>query len=151
MTDAVESIGKDVYQKPANELGCSQPHHLLPVTPFDTVILPTEGDGLCIRADQACIRDRDPMGVPTEVGQNRFRPSEGRLGVHHPFDLVERGEPRCEVINTGQTSQVAKEGELCCPVQSEQAFDEETTEQPRQHPQMHEEPRLAGNPLCAVG
>lgn len=42
MADAVEAVGQHVDQEAPDELVGGQPHHLLPVTGLDAVILPAE-------------------------------------------------------------------------------------------------------------
>jgi len=94
--DAVEAVRQDLDQEAANKLRRGQPHHLLPVARFDAVILPAESDGLGIGADQARIRDRDPVGVSAQVSQHRLRAAERWLGVDYPFGFAEWGEPGSE-------------------------------------------------------
>ena len=140
MPDAVKAVGQHVDQEPADELVGGQPHDLLPVAGLDAVVLPAEGDRLGIGADQAAVRDGDAMGVAAEIGQHRLGAAEGRLGVDHPFGLAERGEPGGEGAGVCQPGQVAEEGQRACSMQREQPLEEQTSEQPGQHPHGQEEP-----------
>ena len=151
MPDAVEAIGQDMDQEPANELGRGQPHDLLPVARLDPVILPAEGDGMGIGADQARVRDGDPVGIAAQIGQHRLWPAEGRFGIDHPFGFAERGEPGGERLGVCQLGQIAEEGQLTGPVQIPQPLQKQAPEQPRQHPHMQEEPGAAGNPPVPSG
>ena len=63
VSDAVEAGGQNVDQEPADELGRGQAHDLHAVTALDAVILPPEGHGAGIRADEAVVRDRDTVRV----------------------------------------------------------------------------------------
>lgn len=91
--DTVEAIGQDMDQETANELIGGQSHDRSSVAGLDAVILPAERDGLGISADQAVVRDRHAVRLAPEVGQHRFRATERRFGVDHPFRFAERGQP----------------------------------------------------------
>ncbi len=137
-------------QEPADELGRDQPHDLLPIAGFDAVILPAKGHSMGIGADQARVRDRDPVGVSAQIGQHGLGSSEGWLGIDDPFGFAERREPRREGVRVGQFGQIAEESELACAVQSHQPLQKQAPEQSRQHPHAQEEPGLAGDPLGAI-
>ena len=127
-------------QEAADELCRGQPHDLLAVAGFDAVVLPAEGDGLGIGADQARIRDRHPVGVTAQIGQYSLRPAKGWLGVvsktrlrhdGHPFGFAEWGEPCCEVISLRQPFETAKERQLTSPVQIHQPGGRHSATSPR--------------------
>ena len=149
--DAVEAIGQDVDQEPADELGRGQPHDLLPVARFDAIVFPSEGHGLGIGADQAVVRDRDPVGVSAEISQHGLGSAEGRFGIDHPFGFAERGEPGAEGVRAFQLGQMVEKDQLTGPVQIHQPVQKQAPEQPRQNPHMQKEPRLAGDPPRAIG
>lgn len=65
MPDAVKTVGQAVKQEAANELVGVQGHDLLGIAM--PVITPVEADGSVCNADKAAVRDRDTVGVPTEV------------------------------------------------------------------------------------
>ena len=117
MPDAMEAIGQDVDQEPADEVRRGQPHDLLPAAGFDAVIFPTEGHGMGIGTDQACVRNGDAVRVAAQIGQHSLGPSERWFGVDHPFGFAERGEPGGEGLRVGQFGQSAEEGQLTGPVQ----------------------------------
>ena len=48
-----------------------------PVAGFDAVILPAEGDGLGIGADQAGVRDGDPVGIAAQASTASGPPKGG--------------------------------------------------------------------------
>ncbi len=150
MPDAVEVVGQDMDQEPADELGRGQSHDLLAVAGLDAVILPAEGDGIGIGADQAGVRDRDPVGVAAEIGQHGLRPAEGRFGIDHPLGFAERGESGREGVRVDQLGQIAEEDQLTGPVQLHQFFQKQASEQPRQNPHVQEEPGFTSDPLRAV-
>lgn len=86
MPDAVESLWQHVEQEAADELVGGKRHELLPVGAF------AEGDAALVEADEAAVRDRDPVRVARQVGEHRFRAGEGRLGVDHPCDRLNPGK-----------------------------------------------------------
>ncbi len=120
----MESIGPNVDQEPADELGCGQAHDLLTVTVFDTVVLPAEGHGIGIRTDQPMVRDRNPKCVSAQVCQHLLRSAEGWLGIHHPFRFALWGEPLRDDIRLHQAIDITKEGELALLMQIHEAFEE---------------------------
>jgi len=150
MPDAVEPVGQDMDQEAANELRRGQPHDLLSVSKFDAVILPTEGNGLGIRADQAGVGDSDAVRVSAQVSENGLRAAKGRFGIDHPFNLSEPGEPGGKRLCRQQSGEIAEEFQLPGAVQAHEPVQKQTPKQPRQHPHMQEEPGLACNPLGAV-
>lgn len=89
--NAMESIGQDVDQEAADELAGGEPHHLLPVTRLDAVILPAEGNGPGVGADQTVVRDRHAVRVAAEVGQHR-------LGDHRTAVWRRRPIPTCGTV-----------------------------------------------------
>ena len=58
VADAVEAAGQDVQEKAADELGGVERHGLEPVTAFDPVVLPFEGDAGVVEGDEPGIGDR---------------------------------------------------------------------------------------------
>lgn len=151
MADAVEAVGQDVDQEPADELGRGQPHDPRAVAALDPVILPAERHGIGIRADQAAVGDRDPVRVSAQIGQHGLGSAEGRFGIDHPFGFAERGEPGAEGVRAGQLGEIGEEGQLTGPVQIPQPVQKQASEQPRQNPHMQEETGAAGDPAGAVG
>jgi hypothetical protein len=75
-------------EEATDELGRGQPHHLLAVARFDAVILPAEGDGLGIGADQTGVRDRHAVSISAQVGQHGLRPPKWRLGIDVPSRMI---------------------------------------------------------------
>ena len=84
MPDTVEAVWEDVDEKAPDKLGGGQPHHPLAIPALYAVILPAEGHGIGIGADQASVRDRHPVGIAAQVGQHRLGATEGRFGVERP-------------------------------------------------------------------
>lgn len=101
VANAVKAVGQDVQQEPADEFAGLEPHHLNPVAALDPVILPSERHSIGIGADRAMVRDLHAVGVPAEIGEDSFRPSEGRFGVDDPFGLADRGEAGGEGCGVG--------------------------------------------------
>lgn len=150
MADAMEPIGQDMDQEAADELGCGKAHDLLAIAIFDAIILPTESYSVGIRADQAMVRDRYPVGIAAQIGKHGLWAAKGRFGIDHPFGFTEWGEPGGKGIRPDQPLQVAIESQLSGLVQRHQAVQKEAAEQAGQHAHMQEEPGLAGDPPGAV-
>ena len=55
MTDAVETVGENVDQEPADELARCQAHNLLAITALGPVVLPLERNGIGIGADETTV------------------------------------------------------------------------------------------------
>jgi hypothetical protein len=130
MPDAVEAVGQDVDQEPADELVGAEPHDPLPVAGLDPVVLPAERDRVGVGADQAAIGDGDAVGVAAEIGEHGLGAAEGGLGVDHPLGLAERGEVCREGSGIGQPRQIAEDLELPRLVQGRQPLEEQAPEQP---------------------
>lgn len=112
------------------------------VAGFDAVILPVEGRGVGIGADEAMVRDRHAVGVSAEIGQHGLGSCEGRLGIDHPFGFAERCAPVGKGIRVHQLVEIAEEGKLSGAVQCEQALREQPPQQLRQHPPCRKNPGL---------
>ena len=72
MSDMVEAFGEDVDQKAPDEFVDRQVHGFVAIGAFGSIVLPGEGDGLIVDADQPAVGDGDPMGVAGEIGQHGF-------------------------------------------------------------------------------
>jgi len=63
MPDMVEAFGEDVDEEAPDEFMDRQVHGFVAIGAFGSIILPGEGDGLIVDADQPAVGDRDPMGI----------------------------------------------------------------------------------------
>lgn len=80
VADALEPLGQHVQQESVDERAARQADR-----PFPTRLGPhPESDHLAIDADDALVRDGDPVRVATQILQHRFRSAEGLLGIDHP-------------------------------------------------------------------
>lgn len=75
VADAMEAIGQDMHEEPADELLRCEAHDLHSVAALDPVVLPTERHGVGIGTDETAVRDRYAVRVPTEIGQHRAQPN----------------------------------------------------------------------------
>jgi hypothetical protein len=66
-------------QAAADELVGGERHHLLPVGAGATIVFVTEGDAGRVEAEQATVRDGDPMSVARQIGEHGLWPREGWL------------------------------------------------------------------------
>jgi hypothetical protein len=93
MPDAMKAAREHVKEEPADELVDGQCHRLAAGTAFDPVILPGERSAAVVGADQPAVRNRDPMRVAGQVGQNGLRSGKRPLGIDEPPGLAQRSQP----------------------------------------------------------
>ena len=79
MADAMEAAREHVKQEAADELVDGQRHRLAAGAALDPIVLPGERDAAVVGADQAAVRDGDPVGVAGQIGQHRLRPGKRPL------------------------------------------------------------------------
>ena len=89
---------KDMDEKATNKLIGGEAHGVLFNARFDAIIFPFERNSVGVSADQTAVRDCDTVGVPAEISQHRFGPTEGWLGIDHPFLFAQRGQVFCEAV-----------------------------------------------------
>src|SRR5262249_27990301 len=69
MADAVQALGQDVHQEPANELVGIERHRRVAAGSLDPVVLVAEGHAILVGRDQAAVGDRDTLGIARQVSQ----------------------------------------------------------------------------------
>ena len=79
--DAVKAAWQDVEQETANELVRRQRHYLAPCQVVRAIILVVEGHAAPIVGDEPRVRDRHPVGVARQIGEDGLRPRERRLSI----------------------------------------------------------------------
>lgn len=92
VANAMEATWQDMEQEAADELVVGEDHDLLPVVAVTAVILVVQGDPVLVEADEAAVRDGDPVGVAGQIGEHRFRSGEGRFSVDDPAFAADRLE-----------------------------------------------------------
>ncbi len=97
VTYPVEALGRNVEQEAADELVGAERHGSLAVGAVAPIILVAEGDAALVELDQPTVRDGDAMSIARQIGEHRFRPGEGRLGVDHPCDRRSPGKENGDV------------------------------------------------------
>ena len=132
-----EPVGEDVEEEPPDELGSLKGHDLLLIAVG--VVLPTERDLAILHADDAVVRDRDPVGVPPEIAEDVLGPVEGRLGVNHPLLGIEAFQQTREVLPHGL--------KLASLMSLFEKREELPSEQPGHDLHGEEKPSLRGDPL----
>src|ERR1700757_244581 len=81
----------------------------VPRLPIAAVVLVAEADTALVERNEATVRDGDTVGVAGEIGENRLRPGEGRLGVDEPSLPLERREVCIEGLTAPQAFNITKE------------------------------------------
>ena len=70
-------------QESADELGLLKSHDAAAVVVPG--VAPAEADLTVLQAEKSSVGDGDPVRVAGQVFQHVLRPTEWRLGVHHPL------------------------------------------------------------------
>jgi len=87
MPDLYKATGENVQEKAADELHRVQGHL------FDLIVVlrisPSKAHAAILKAQQPPIGNRHSMGVSRQIPQDLLRSAERRLGVDHPFLLVQ--------------------------------------------------------------
>jgi hypothetical protein len=91
VTDAVKPLWQNVEQEAPDELVAAECHCAVPRLPIAAVVLVAEAHTALVERNEATVRDG-------EIGENRLRPGEGRLGVDEP------ALEQCEVCIEGLTA-----------------------------------------------
>ena len=129
----MEAARQDMEQEASDELVGRQRHDLLAIRAVTTVVLVPEGDVALIEGDQPSVRDRDPMRVSRQIGEDRLRPGKWRLGVDYPGLSPNRIEMPQESASVGQVRHRSEKGKPARIVQRHQPSEEQATEQLSEH------------------
>src|SRR5271167_36349 len=92
VANAMEALGQNVDQKPADKLADVEGHRRVPAWAFDPVVFDLERDAVLVDRDQTAVRDGDAVGISRQIGEHGLRARERTLGVDEPALLAERGE-----------------------------------------------------------
>ena len=147
VADAVEALGQHVDQEAADELVSGERHGLPPVRSVDAVILPAEGDAVVVDRDQTAIGDGDAVGIPGEIAQHLLGPR--RFWCDYPFAFAQRRQESLERSSVGRP-RGRRRTSTTLRVDLDQHGQEPPPEQARQHVDVHEEARAAGDPSRAI-
>jgi hypothetical protein len=109
VTHAVEAGGKQVQEKSPDELVRMKAHDLLAITSIAPIILPSEGNMVVIKFDDAAVGDSEAMGVSAEIGEHLVRTAERRLCIDDPFDAARTCEMAAEHGSVVEMGEVVEE------------------------------------------
>ena len=102
MPDLYKATGENVQEKAADELHGVEGHL------FDLIVVlrisPSKAHAAILKAQQPPIGNRHSMGVSRQIPQDLLRSAERRLGVDHPFLLV---QGRWKILKAERVSQFA--------------------------------------------
>jgi hypothetical protein len=110
MADPLKAVRQYMQQKAPQKFVGRQRHHLLLVLVF--VIFVSEGDLSIFQLLETNVGDGDTMGIAAQIIEDPIRTAEWRLGVDHPFILMERRHIPGETLGIGQLLHLAGELEL---------------------------------------
>ena len=102
-----------MQQKPAEEFVDLERHDLHAVVVG--IVLPPKPDAAVAVIDEPIIRERDAVGVPTEVAEDLLGAGEGALGIHDPVDSPQLTEEAGEGGAFGQMRRAPGEGAAVRP------------------------------------
>ena len=83
VADLDEAGRQDMEQEAADELGRIELHDATAVVVSG--VPPSEAHLSVVEAEESSVGDGNPMGVPGQILQHMFGPSERRLGIDHPL------------------------------------------------------------------
>src|SRR5437868_3977207 len=149
MADAVEAVRQGVKQEAADELEGVESHHLR--FAVMAIILPAEADAAICQADEPRIGAGEAMRIATETSQHLLWSTEGRLGIDDPLDATDFGKATSEGGLLGESGEITEKAEIAGVEGGLEVFEEEPTEEPRQHAHRQEEAWPASDPACAPG
>src|SRR5450631_3729448 len=92
VADAMEALGQNVNEKPADELADIECHRRVQAGAFDPVVFDLEHDAVLVDRDQTAVRAGVAVGISRQIGEYGLRARERTLGVDEPALLAERGE-----------------------------------------------------------
>ena len=96
VANALESLGKCVKKKPADELFGIQRHGLL--LAVVAVIFPLEPDLAIFDVQEAMVGDGYTMRIAAHIVEHLLRSGKRRLGVNHPFRFPDRRQVTSEFL-----------------------------------------------------
>jgi hypothetical protein len=131
-------------------MNSSERHRTVSRPPVAPVVLVAEGHAASVEADQPAVRDRDAMGVASEIGEHCLGAGEGRLRVDEPVFLAEWREVRGEGRPTTQAVKFAEERQPTRRMGIGKPGQEEPPEQAGQHPHRQQETGSAAYPAHTV-
>jgi hypothetical protein len=94
VTHAVEAGGKQVQEKSPDELVRMKAHDLLAITSIVPIILPSEGNMVVIKFDDAAVGDSDAVGVWLRAPRDTSRPIPYTMSSRHVRYVVVRRRHR---------------------------------------------------------
>src|SRR4051794_37371092 len=97
------------------------------------VVLVSEADQAGFDVQQTVVGDCHPVRISADIIQHLFWPSEGRLGIDHPFRLSQRCQVASELAAIAESLQSGKEMQLAGLERALETLHEEAAEQARQH------------------
>jgi len=115
-----------------------------------SVVLPAEGDAIVLEADEAMVRDRDAVGVASQVVEDVFGSAEGRLGIDDPVLGKELSEESLEACGCCEFLERTMELDLALEQKLLERGRELAAEDAAENPDRQEEAGRGGDPSGAV-
>lgn len=144
MANAHESTRHHMEEKPSEEFGGRERHDLHTVVVG--VVPPAKPDEAVAVIDEPIIRQRDAVGVSTEIVEDVLGAGEGPLRIHNPVDTLEPTEEGGKGAGIGETGRAPRDRELAGfegPVQAGEIL---RAKDRRKRPDRKQEGRATGDP-----
>ena len=142
VVDARETTRQNVLKKAPQELLMGQRHHA--ALAVVGVIFPAEGHLRIRDIDQPMIRDRDTVGVASQIMQHMFRPAKGLLGVHDPVFTEQGSQETGESLRFNKSCAGSEEDEFVSTEREPQARHKLAAKHPAQN--LHWQEEVIGSP-----
>src|SRR5215471_19554241 len=127
IANALESIGQSVKEKTTDELLGGKRHGFL--LTLMSVVFPLESHLAICDIQQAMVRDRDTVGVASDVIEHLLRASKRSLGIYNPFGFSERRQVAAKFAAVPEFFQAGKELQLAGIERVLKRFQEKAAEQ----------------------
>jgi len=94
-----------------------------------SIVFPLKRDLAIFHSQQALVGNGDAMGVAAEIFQHLLRTAEGRLGIDHPFSLLQWRQMPGESLGLLKRFEIAEELKLALVESFLKLFQKQTAEQ----------------------
>ena len=149
MPDTDEAARKHVKHEPPEEFVDIECHDFR-VAPIG-VVLPLKVDHAVDEPEEACVRDRDPVCVATEILEHLRWPAKRLFRIHDPGGDAELRKERGEAARVSERCGTRSEGQLAlgeCAVKRRQIL---RAEDNRERVHRKQERRLPADPAGTIG
>ena len=150
MPDAVKAVGQNVLQEPPGKLAGGERHDPVSGLAVLAIVLDPERHALAVIGCDPAVRDRDPVGIAGEIGEDLVRPGERLLGIDDPVAPALALQEERERFRVCQRGEIAVEAELAGGMEAGEPLAHQPAEQAREYPHGQEEAAATVDPALAI-